>query len=145
VDIALLAQKNLNDLSGYTAIEQVDGKYLGDFQLNFQILNEDEEIIGFYRNQPPEHNVIAITSQRIAISDSEQYQRSIFYENIQAIHTEPSKNTNKIFVRQKDGSSDSILVNGIKGDKFLDVYGFSRFLKKVMININLNNTISLTV
>jgi hypothetical protein len=87
-----------------------------------------------------------ITSQRLVVNNLERLiLRSIMYSNIQDVHTEPSNNTNKIFVRQKDGSSDSILIGGIKEDKFHDIYGVLRFLKKVLVNINLNNTVSLAV
>ncbi len=146
MNIISLAHKNLSNLAGYIDVENENRTSLSNFLLNFQFVNEDEKIIGFYRNQCPEHDFIVITSQRIVVNDLEQLTTySIRYDNIEDVHTEPSKSTNKIFVRQKDGSSDSILVSGIKGDKFLDIYGFLRFLKKVLVNIHLNNAVSLSV
>jgi hypothetical protein len=146
MDIISLAHKNLSNLAGYTDVDREDRTYLSNFLLNFQFVNESEKIIGFYKNKSPEHDFIVITNQRIVISNLEQLTTySIRYDNIEDVHTEPSKNINKIFVHQKDGSSDSILVSGIKEDKFLDIYGFLRFLKKVLVNINLNNAVSLAV
>lgn len=145
MDIALLAQKNLSKLENYIGIDNEDHKYLYNFLLNFQPLNKEEKIIGFYKNQSLEYDFIAITSQRILVVNSGRIATSIRYENIQDVHTEPTKGTNTIFIRQKDGSSDYILISGVKGDKFLDVYGFLRFLKKVIVNIKLNNTVSLTI
>jgi hypothetical protein len=146
MDVISLARKNLSNLAGYIDIEDEDRKSFCDFLLDFQFVDEDEKIIGFYNNKSPEHDFIVITSQRMLINDMERLTiSSIKYDNIQDVHTEPSKSTNKIFVRQKDGSSDSILVSGIKGDKFLDIYGFLRFLKKVLVNRNLNNAVSLAV
>ncbi len=146
MDITSLARKNLSTLAGYFDIEHEDRISLGDFLVNFQFIDENEKIIGFYRNESPECDFIVITSQRIVVNDLERLATySIRYNDIQDVHTEPIKSIDKIFVRQKNGSSDSILISGIKEDKFLDVYGFLRFLKKVIININLNNTVSLAV
>jgi hypothetical protein len=145
MDVALLAQKNLSNLEGYIGLDNEEYKYLYNFLLNLQFLNKDETTIGFYRNQSLEYDFITITSQRVLVVNSERLATSIRYENIQDVHTEPTKGTNTIFIRQKDGSSDYILISGVKGDKFLDVYGFLRFLKKVIVNIKLNNTVSLTI
>jgi hypothetical protein len=146
MDVRSLAHKNLINLNGYIDVKDENRTYLSNFLLDCQFVNEDEQIIGFYRNKSPEHDFIVITSQRMVINDLERLTTySIRYDNIQDVHTEPNKNTNKIFVRQKDGSSNSILVGGIKGDKFLDIYGFLRFLKKILVNLNLNNTVSLTI
>lgn len=146
MDITSLARKNLSALEGYIDVEHEDRKSFCDFLLSFQLIDEDEKIIGFYRNKSPEHDLIVITSQRVVVNDLKRsIASSIRYENIQDIHTEPVKYTNRIFVRQKDGTSNSILISGIKEDKFLDVHGFLRFLKKVVFNIKLNNLASLTV
>jgi Bacterial PH domain len=144
MDVRALARKNLISLDGYIDVKDENRICLSDFLLNFQVVNEDEQIIGFYRNKFPEHVFIVITSQRMVICDLDR-SISIKYNDIESVHIEPSKNTNKIFVRQKDGSSYPILVSGIKGDKFLDIYGFLRFMKKIVININLNNAVSLAV
>jgi hypothetical protein len=146
MDVRLLARKNLISLDGYVDVKDENRTCLSSFLLNFKFINEDEQIIGFYRNKSPEHDFIVITSQRMVINDLERLTSySIRYDTIQDVHIEPSKYTNKIFIRQKDGASDSILVSGIKGDKFLDIYGFLRFLKKILVNINLNNAVSLAV
>lgn len=146
MDVRSLARKNLISLDGYIDVKDENRTYLSGFLLNFQFVNEGEQIIGFYRNKSPEHDFIVITSQRMVINDLERLTSySITYDTIQDVHIEPSKHTNKIFIRQKDGSSDSILVSGIKGNKFLDIYGFLRFLKKILVNINLNNAVSLAV
>jgi hypothetical protein len=50
MDIALLAQKNLSNLEGYIGAEHEDRKHFHDFSLNFQLLDKDEKIIGFYKN-----------------------------------------------------------------------------------------------
>jgi hypothetical protein len=144
MDITTLAHKNLDILHGYIDIEHADLTLKRYLFLNFQPLSEDEKIIGFYLNQSLDHDLIIITDLQIVICDLDRL-ISIKYDDIESVHTEPSKNSNTIFVRQKDGSSDSILVSGIKGDKFLDIYGFSRFLKKILVNLNLNNAVSLTV
>lgn len=144
MDFTILAHKNLDSLHGYIDIEHADLTLKKYLFLKFQPLNEDEKIIGVYLNQSLDRDLIIITNLQIVIFDLDRF-ISIKYDDIQSVHTEPSKNTNKIFVRRKDGSSHSILVSGIKGDKFLDIYGFLRFMKKVLVNINLNNTVSLAV
>ena len=144
MDFAILAHKNLDNLHGYVDIEHADLTLKKYLCFNFQPLSEDEKIIGVYLNQSIDRDLIIITDLQIVICDLDRFV-SIAYNDIQSVHTEPSSNTNKIFVRQKDGSSHSILVSGIKGNKFLDIYGFLRFMKKILININLNNTVSLAV
>lgn len=144
MDVITLAHKNLDSLHGYIDIEHADLTLKRYLSLNFQPLSENEKIIGVYLNQSLDRDLIIITSLQIVICDLDLFV-SIEYDDIQSVHTEMSKNTNKIFVRQKDGSSHSILVSGIKEDKFLDIYGFLRFIKKVLVNINLSNAVSLTV
>ena len=144
VDVITLAHKNLDSLHGYTDIEHADLTLKQYLSFHFEPLNEDEQIIGFYLNQSLDRDLIIITNIQIVIYNLDRFV-SIRYDDIQSVQTEPSKNTNKIFVRQKDGSSHSILVSGIKEDKFLDIYGFLRFMKKVLVNINLSNAVSLTV
>jgi hypothetical protein len=144
MDVNVLAHKNLDSLHGYIDIEQADLTLKRYLSLNFQPLSENEKMIGVYFNQSIDLHFIVITDLQIVICDLDRFV-SIKYDDIQSIHTEPIQNTNKIFVRHKDGSSHSILVSGIKGNKFHDIYGFLRFMKKVLININLNNAVSLAV
>ena len=135
MDFIILAHKNLDSLHGYIDIEHVDLTLKRYLFLNFQRLSDDEKIIGCYLNQSPDRDLIIITNLQLIICDLDKFV-SIKYDDIQSICTEPSKNTNKIFVREKDGSSHSILVSEVKGDKFLDIYGFLRFIKKVLVNSN---------
>ena len=144
MDVNVLAHKNLDSLHGYIGIEQAELTLKRYLFLNFQPLCENEKIIGVYFNQSIDRDLIVITDLQIVICDLDRFV-GIKYDDIQSVHTEPSKNTNKIFVRQKDGLSHSILVSGIKGDKFHDIYGFLRFMKKVLVNINLNNAVSLAM
>lgn len=144
MDVNVLAHKNLDSLHGYIGIEQADLTLKRYLYLNFQPLSENEKIIGVYFNQSIDRDLIIITDLQMVACDLNR-SISIKYNDIESIHIEPSKNTNKIFVRQKNGSSHSILVSGIKGDKFLDIYGFLRFMKKILININLSNAVSLAV
>ena len=144
MDIPTLAYKNLNCLHGYVDIHHTDLALKKYLLSNFQPVKEDEKIIGVYLNQSLDRDLIIITDLQLVICDSDRFV-SIKYDDIQSVCTEPSKNTNKIFVRQKDGLSHSILISGVKGDKFLDIYGFLRFIKKVLVNSNLNNPVSLTV
>ena len=144
MDLTTLAHKNLDSLHGYIDIEHADLTLKRYLFLNFQRLSEDEKIIGCYLNQSLDRDLIIITNLQLVICDLDRF-ISIKYDDIQSVYTEPSKSTDKIFIRQKDGSSHSILVSGVKGDKFLDIYGFLRFVKKVLVNINLNNAVSLTV
>jgi Bacterial PH domain len=144
MDVSLLAHKNLDNLHGYVNLEYADPELLSDFLLNFQLLNEDEKVIGFYINQSIDRDLIIVTDQQIIIRDSDRF-TSIEYNNIQSVHTKYDKGINKIFVCQKNGLSNLVLVAGIREDKFLDLYGFLRFIKKVLVNINLNNTITLAI
>jgi hypothetical protein len=146
MDITLLAHKNLDSLDGYIDIKHERSSYFSNFLSGIQFLDRDEKIIGFYINEPLKQDFIVITSQRLVVGDlNRQTIESIRYDDIQDVHTEPIENANKIFIRQKNGSSNSILVSGIKNDKFLDIYGFLRFIKKILVNINLNNGVGLTV
>lgn len=144
MDVNVLAHKNLDSLHGYIGIEQADLTLKRYLSLNFQPLSENDKIIGVYFNQSIDRDLIIVTALQMVICDLDR-SIGIKYNDVESVHIEPSKNTNKIFVRQKDGSSHSILVSGIKGDKFLDIYGFLRFMKKIVININLSNTVSLAV
>ena len=135
MDLTILAHKNLDSLHGYIDIEHVDLTLKRYLFLNFQRLSDDEKIIGCYLNRAPDRDLIIITDLQLVICDLDRF-INIKYGDIQSVYTEPSKITNKIFVRQKDGSSHSILVSGVKGDKFLDIYGFLRFIKKVLVNSN---------
>ena len=135
MNLTILAHKNLDSLHGYIDIEHVDLTLKRYLFLNFQRLSEDEKIIGCYLNQSLDRDLIIITDLQLVICDLDQF-ISIKHDDIQSVCIEPSNITNKIFVRQKDGSSHSILVSGVKGDKFLDIYGFLRFMKKVLVNSN---------
>jgi hypothetical protein len=140
MDVSLLAHKNLDSLHGYIDLKYVDRELSSDFLLNFQLSNQDEKVIGFYINQSTDRDLIIITDRQIVIRNLDRF-TSIKYNNILSVHVKLSKGTNRIFIYQKDGLSNSILVkvNGIKEDKFLDLYGFLRFTKKVLVNISLNN------
>ena len=144
MDLTILAHKNLDSLHGYIDIEHVDLTLNRYLFLNFKRLSEDEKIIGCYLNQSLDRDLIIITDLQLVICNLDRFV-SIRYDDIQSVCAEPIKSANKIFIRQKDGSSHSILISGVKGDKFLDIYGFLRFMKKVLVNSNLNNPVSLTV
>lgn len=146
MDITSLARKNLDSLAGYIDIEHERSSFFSNLSLDFQFLKRDENIIGFYINEPLEQDFIIITSQRLVVCGLNRLNiDSIRYDDIQDVHIEPIENVNKIFICQKDGASNSILVSGIKNDKFLDLYGFLRFIKKILVNIKLNNGVDLTV
>ncbi len=144
MDVITLAHKNLDSLHGYIDIEHADLTLKRYLSLNFQPLSENEKIIGVYLNQSLDRYLIIITNLQIVTCNLDRF-FSIKYDDIQSVYIEPTKSTNRIFIRQKDGSSPSILVSGIKEDKFLDIYSFLRFMKKVLVNIKLNNAVSLTV
>jgi hypothetical protein len=142
MDISLLAHKNLDSLHGYIDLKYADRELSSIFLSNFQLFTEDEKVIGFYINQSNDRDLIIITDRQIVIRNLDRF-ISIKYNNIQSVYTEHSKGANRIFVCQKDEIFNSILVTGTKEGKFLDLYGFLRFIKKVLVNINLNNAATL--
>ena len=118
MNLTILAHKNLDSLHGYIDIEHADLTLKRYLFLNFQQLSEDEKIIGCYLNQSLDRDLIIITDLQLVICDLDQFV-SIKYDDVQSVCIEPSNITNKIFVRQKDGLSHSILVSGVKKINFL--------------------------
>jgi hypothetical protein len=143
MDITSLAHKNLDNLDGYISIRDGEYNFPDNLSLYLQLINKNEEIIGIYINQPIDDESIIITNRKIIVCISEKY-TEIEYLNIKDCHIEPSKKSNRILIDSNDGHANSILIGGVKENKFLDIYGFLRFIKKVLINIRLENSVSLT-
>jgi hypothetical protein len=136
VNILSLAHKNLDKLYGYVDIEHGQHNFSYDLLSNLQ-LDEGESIIGLYDNHLIcDNNLVVITNYGIKIQNKDIFD-DVKYENIQNCDTTSSKYTDTISICQKDGICKSILVSGVKEDKFLDIYGFLRFVRKVIINTRL--------
>ena len=142
MDIILLAKKNLSNLQGYIDFKHQGLRITDDLILDSRLLSENEKVIGFYINRSLERNAIVITDQKMIVYDHNLHS-DIKYSDIENCYTEPDKNSTKIFIERKDGILNIISVDGVKEGKFFDIYGFLRFIKKVLINIKLTQTISL--
>lgn len=130
MSIESIAIKYLQGLQNYVDAINAEKNLFLDLQLL-----PDEKVIGFYINQIPDQSFIAITNQKMIVCNHNQY-TNIEYFNIESCETESSK----IFVKQKSNVINILYIDGIKQAKFLDIYGFLKFVKKVLVNIKLNSS-----
>lgn len=135
MDIFKIANKNLSDLQGYLSIEDAHAQKSLSSIVN--ICNSGEEIIGVYiNNQDGEEDIIVILTSCIMVAKEAVWNR-IEYLDMERCEMESSNGINNLIILKKNGLCQSILVNGVKDGKFLDIYGFDRFIKKILINIKL--------
>jgi hypothetical protein len=141
MDVALLAHKNLDNLHGYTKIENQEQKLPEDLISFLPSLDRDEKIIGFYTNQFSDRNYAIVTNQKMIVKYCHQY-NEIKYSDIEKCYMEADKKSTNLFIQRKNKNIDVISIDGVKEGKFLDVYGFLRFIKKIIINMKLTESVS---
>jgi hypothetical protein len=88
-----------------------------------------------------DHNIqedlIVISIHYMLIQKKTKWEK-IEYLNMEKCKLEPLKYSHNSIIFQANSSRHSILINGIKNNKFLDIYGLDRFIKKILVNVRLD-------
>jgi hypothetical protein len=144
MDIAKLVSKNIQDLQGYVAVEDVCNHEQLNSAVDSIALKDSENFLGFYLNNHDTYcDSIMITNHRILFETGGKLDEIVYLDIKECCIADIGGNkvANKLTIIQKDNSFKELSIDGVKNNRFLDVYGFERFIKKILVNIKLDGSV----